>query len=171
MEGEREGTSKLIVSVSFGSHASFKWKKGKSCPDGEISSCWLGHGDILVVDGRCQDEFLHCTDPRLEQERTDVTFRWNKQHSVSCPLRTGLVCLLLPTCAQGSSAAVSGGRERGGVGDGAFWAFWVLLEVLCTWRGTRFAGLSPHLCGPRVTEVCLSLDTHVGRRLAGTFSA
>ena len=57
------GTSKLIVSVSFGSHASLKWK-GTSCPDGEVSSCCLGHGDILVMDGQCQDEFLYCTDPR-----------------------------------------------------------------------------------------------------------
>ena len=32
------GTSKLIVSVSFGSQALFKWK-GKSCPDGGVSSC------------------------------------------------------------------------------------------------------------------------------------
>ena len=35
------GTSKLIVSVSFGSQASFKWK-GKSCLDGEISS-WMAN--------------------------------------------------------------------------------------------------------------------------------
>ena len=35
-EGGGGGTSKLIVSVSVGSHASFKWK-GKSCPDGEVS--------------------------------------------------------------------------------------------------------------------------------------
>ena len=42
----RVGTSKLIVSVSFGSRASFKWK-GKSCPDGEVSSCCIGHGDIF----------------------------------------------------------------------------------------------------------------------------
>ena len=71
----RGGTSKLIVSVSFGSHASFKWK-GKSCLDRVVSSCCLGHGDILVMDGQCQDEFLHCTDPGLEQERIYVTFRW-----------------------------------------------------------------------------------------------
>ena len=33
----RVGSSKLIVSVSFGSLVSFKWK-AKSCLDGEISS-------------------------------------------------------------------------------------------------------------------------------------
>ena len=26
--------------------------------------------------GQCQDEFLHCTDPGLEQERINVTFHW-----------------------------------------------------------------------------------------------
>ena len=67
------GCSKLIVSVSFGSTALFK-RKGKSCLDGDASSCFLGHGDILVME--CQDEFLHCTDPGLEQERINVTFRW-----------------------------------------------------------------------------------------------
>ena len=113
--GRGAGTSKLIVSVSFGSHVSFKWK-GKSCPDGEVSSCCLGHGDILVMDGQCQDEFLHCTDPGLEQERINVTFRWIKRHTASCTLRTGVVCCL-PTCGHRSSAAVSGG-----VGGGTFWA-------------------------------------------------
>ena len=107
----RCGTSKLIVSVSFGSLVSFK-RKAKSCLDGEISSCCLGHGDILVMDGQCQDEFLHCTDPGLEQERINVTFRWIKQHTVSCPLRTGVACCL-PTCAQGLSILVAGVVEKG----------------------------------------------------------
>ena len=82
------GDAKLIVSVRFGSPATFKWNC-KSCPDGEVSSCWLGHGDILVTDGQCQDEFLHCTDPGLEKERINVTFRWIKRHTASCALRTG----------------------------------------------------------------------------------
>ena len=74
--------------MSFGSLATFKWK-GKSCPDGEVSSCCLGHGDILVMDGQCQDEFVHCTDLGLEQERINVTFRWIRRHTVFCALRTG----------------------------------------------------------------------------------
>ena len=57
----RVGEAKLIVSVSFGTRAPFKWK-GKSCPDSDANSCWLNHGDLLVMDGQCQDEFLHCTD-------------------------------------------------------------------------------------------------------------
>ena len=88
------------------------------------------------MDGQCQDEFLHCTDPNLEQERINVTFRWIKRHAAFCPWRTGEV-YFLPTCAQGSSAAVTD------VGSGAFWALWVLLGVLCIWGVARFAGLSP----------------------------
>ena len=125
--------AKLIISVSFGTTALFKWK-AKSCPDGETSLCCLDHGAILVMDGQCQDEFFHCTDPGLEQERINVTFRWIRQHTASCPLRTGLVCCL-PTCAQGSSAAVTKI-----VGYGVFLA---LLGVLCMWGGAGFAGLSP----------------------------
>ena len=125
------GVQKLVVAVSFGARALFKWK-GKSCPDGEAHLCCLGHGDILVMDGQCQDEFLYCTDPGLEQERIDVPFRWIRQHTPTCLLRTGVVCCL-PACAQGSSAAVT--RI---VGDGAFWAFWVLLGVLCNGRCWRW---------------------------------
>ena len=58
------------------------------------------------MDGQCQDEFLHCTSPGLDQERINVTFRWIRQHTTSCALRAGVVCCL-PTCAQGSSAAVT----------------------------------------------------------------
>ena len=74
------GEAKLIVSVSLGTQALFKWK-GKSCPSNGGRSCWLDHGDILVMDGRCQDKFLHRTDPCREQERINITFRWIKQHS------------------------------------------------------------------------------------------
>ena len=60
----RSGVHKLIVSVSFGASVLFKWK-GKSCLDSVERSCWLGHGDILVMDvsslykswsGTCADE-------------------------------------------------------------------------------------------------------------------
>ena len=75
--GER-GEAKLIVSVSFGTRALFLWR-GKSCPNNDGHSCWLGHGDILVMDGQCQDEVRHCTDPGSDQERIHITFRWVKQ--------------------------------------------------------------------------------------------
>ena len=78
------GKQSSIVSVSFGSTALFKWNC-KSCPSNEGNSCWLGHGDALVMDGQCQDEFRHCTDPGSDQERiNNITFRWVKQHVAPC---------------------------------------------------------------------------------------
>ena len=50
------GEAKRIVPVSFGTQALLRWK-GKSCSDSGSSSCCIGHGDILVMDGQCQDEF------------------------------------------------------------------------------------------------------------------
>ena len=116
---------KLIVSVSLGASVLFKWR-GRSCLDSGERSCWLGHGDILVMDGQCQDEFLHCTSPGLEHERMNVTFRRIRQHTHFCPLfKAGVVCCL-PTCAKGSSVQVAGN-----LGYSCFWAFWFLLCVLC----------------------------------------
>ena len=104
----------------------------------------------LAMDGQCQDEFRNCTDG---------------QHTASCPLRTGVVCCL-PTCAQGSSAAVTGG-----VLVGTFLGFlgapWSLVYV----KSADITCVSPHIYRTRVTEVCLSLDTPIGRRLAGALSA
>ena len=68
------GDAKLIVSVSLGSFALFRWRR-QSCSSDEGRSCRLDHGDILVMDGQCQDEFLHRTDPGREQEWISVTFR------------------------------------------------------------------------------------------------
>ena len=68
------GDAKLIVSVSLGGSALFRWRR-QSCPDDEGHLCWLGHGDIFVMDGQCQDEFLHCTGSGRDQERINVTFR------------------------------------------------------------------------------------------------
>ena len=91
-----------------------------------VTHAWLGHGDILVMDGQCQDEFRHCTDPGSDQERINITFRWVKQHVASCSfLRTGVTCCL-PTCARGFSFS-----DTGIVGMGSFWAFWFLLGTLC----------------------------------------
>ena len=114
--------------MSFGTQALFKWK-GKSCSDSEAGSCCLGHGDILVMDGPCQNEILHCTDPGLEQARINVTFCW------TCALRTGG---MLP-------ATVCAGFIRfcfGFVGE------WWFLGLLCTpWslpacvQGSGYAGV------------------------------
>ena len=90
-----------------------KWK-GKSCSDNEAHLCCLGHGDTLVMDGQCQDKFLHCTSPGVEHERMNITFRWVKQH--------------VSSCAQGSSVLVTGI-----VGNGVFLGFlaspWCLVQM------------------------------------------
>ena len=96
----RQRESKLIVSMSFGDSALFKWKPGPSL-DSDASSSWLHHGDLLVMDGSCQDEYLHCTDPLRGGERVNITFRWIRKHVPQCPLAAGVVCCL-PTCAKGS---------------------------------------------------------------------
>ena len=94
------GDPKLIVSLSLGSSVTFKWK-AKSCSDSEASSCRLHHGDLLVMDGRCQDEYLHCTSPGLADRRVNVTYRWIRYHTLKCHLAAGVLGSL-PTCAQGS---------------------------------------------------------------------
>ena len=159
-----EGESKLIVSMSFGTQALFKWK-GKSCPSNDGHSCWLGHGDILVMDGQRQDEFRHCTDPGSDQERINITFRWVKQHVASCSfLRTGVTCCL-PTCARGFSFS-----DTVIVGIGSFWAFWLLLGTLCILGVLVFISLPPCVYKVWVSKMCPLLDTPCGRRSVGALS-
>ena len=155
--GER-GESKLIVSVSFGTQALFKWN-GKSCPSNDGHSCWLGHGDILVMDGQCQDEFRHCTDPSSDQERINITFRWVKQHVASCSfLRTGVACCL-PTCARVFSFS---GTEI--VEIGSFWGFLVSPWYFVHLGGASFASYLPCVYKVWVSKICPLLDTPCGRR-------
>ena len=155
------GDDKLIVSVSLGSSAVFRWRR-QSCPDDEGHLCRLGHGDILVMDGRCQDEFLHRTDPGREQERINITFRWVKQHVSHCPLfKTGVACCL-PKCAQGSSVPVMGN---------AVFVVFLCVFLVSSWclvhmENTSFASL-PVVYKTWVTDVCLLLDTPFGRRSVG----
>ena len=127
------GDAKLIVSVSLGSSAVFRWKR-QSCPDDDGHVCRLGHGDILDMDGQCQDEFLHRTDPGREQDRINLTFRWVKQHVSSCPLFKAGVACCFPTCAQGSSVSIVGNAVFG------VFFFWFLLGVLCIWGLLVFLG-------------------------------
>ena len=151
--------AKLIVSVSFGSSALFRWRR-QSCSDGEGHLCWLGHGDILVMDGQCQDEFLHCTSSGRDLERINDTFRWIKQHAL-CPfLKAGVACCL-PTCAQGSSVP-----NTGNFCFGLFLGFWISLQRLVHMGSSSFSGL-PFVCKTWVTLVCLLLDTPFGRRSVG----
>ena len=94
------GDPKLIVSLSTGSPVACKWK-AKSCSDSEASSCWLHHGDLLVMDGRCQDEYLHCASPGLADRRVNITYTWIRNHTSSRPLAAGVLGSL-PTCAHSS---------------------------------------------------------------------
>ena len=153
---------KLVVSVSLGNFALFRWRR-QSCPADEGRSCRLGHDDILVMDGQCQDEFLHRTDPGREQERINITFRWVKQRVSSCPLLKAGVACCLPTCAQGSSVPVMGNVVYG------FWGvLWFLLGVLRIWRVLVL--LVSLLCTRLGLLRCgLLLDTPFGRRLVGHY--
>ena len=103
------GDSKLIVSLSLGSSVTFKWK-AKSCSDSEGNSCRLHHGDLLVMDGRCQDEYLHCTSPGLAEKRMNITYRWIRHHTFGCPLAAGVLGSL-PACAKGSSVLGPGSGD------------------------------------------------------------
>ena len=96
------GEPKLIASLSLGDDVTFKWK-AKSCLDSEVGSCRLSHGDLLVMDGKCQDEYLHCTSPGLADRRVNITYRWIRNHTPSFPLDAGVLGTL-PTCVQGSPA-------------------------------------------------------------------
>ena len=133
------GDAKLIVSVSFGNAAVSRWRR-QSCPDDEGHLCWLGHGDILVKDGQCQDEFLHCTGSGRDQERINVTFRWIKQHVSSSPFLKARMACCLPTCARGSSVP-----DTGNLGFGGFGAFMFLFSALCI-LGVPALLVYPQLC-------------------------
>ena len=52
------GDAKLTVSVSLGSSAVFRWRR-RSCPDDDGHLCCLGHGDVHIMDGQRQDQFVH----------------------------------------------------------------------------------------------------------------
>ena len=145
------GEAKLIVSVSFGDAAVFRLRR-QSCPNNEGHLCWLDHGDLLVMDGQCQDEFLHRTDPGREQERINVTFRWIKQHVSSCPLfKAGMACCL-PTCAHISSVPV---MEN--VASGVFFGFLASSRCLVCMGGANLA--SPPVVHKTWLQRCASCRT------------
>ena len=98
----------------------------------------LDHGDLLVMDGLTQSEYVHCTASGLQGPRVNLTFRWVAQHIASCPL-AGVVGCVLPSCVQGLA-------EPGPRGDGSGENKWVLLLgvillliilVLSLWGSTR----------------------------------
>ena len=139
----KRGETKLIVSVSFGTQALFKWK-GKSCPNNDGHSCSLGHGDILVMDGQCQDEFRHYTDLLfLSKDRSGMLFA--------------------NVCAGFSFS----GTELAGKGCFlAFWSPWCLVHP----GGTSFGGYLSCVYKVWLSKMCLMLDTPCGRRSVGALS-
>ena len=93
----------LIVSVSFGASATFRWARNS---DRDGSSGWsqrLSHGDILVMDGKAQDQFEHWTEAGVQGERINLTYRWIKRHDPGCVSATTGVLCCLPSCAEGLS--------------------------------------------------------------------
>ena len=72
-------------------------RRGKSKVPSLIT---LDHGDLLVMDGLTQSEYVHSTASGLQGPRVNLTFRWVAQHIASCPL-AGVVGCVLPSCVQG----------------------------------------------------------------------
>ena len=142
----KRGESKLIVSMSFRASALFKWKPGPG-PDSDASSSWLHHGDLLVMNGRCQDEYLHCTDPLQGGERVNITFRWIRNHVPRCPVTAGVVCFL-PTCVKGSSVPTNAGSSLPG------FLLLVSLLVLVGWGLFRVVALVSTNLGLQCRSLC-----------------
>ena len=89
---------KLTVSMSLGNSVEFEVRRRVQ---GEVPSLiTLDQGDLLVMDGLTQSEYLHCTASGLQGSRVNLTFRWVAQHIASCPL-AGAVGCVLPSCVQG----------------------------------------------------------------------
>ena len=73
----------------------------------------MDHGDLPVMDGSCQDEFLHCTSPSLADRRVNITYRWIRYHPLVCRLTAGVLGSM-PTCARGSPILeAASGCKRG----------------------------------------------------------
>ena len=88
---------KVIVSMSLGHSALFKLRRRAS--ENTPSQIRLDHGDLLVMDGLTQYEYVHSTASELEGPRVNLTYRWISQHIRSCPL-AGLIGGALPSDAQ-----------------------------------------------------------------------
>ena len=144
-----QNSPKLIVSMSLGNSVEFKVRRGRC---GIPSPITLDHGDLLVMDGRTQSEYVHCTASGLQGPRVNLTFRWVAQHIASCPL-AGVVGCVLPSCVQG--LAEPGPRGDGGEGNkwSFFWGLVLLLLIMVSFllvgtlisirRGHRYSDQRP----------------------------
>ena len=112
------GEAKLIVSVSFGTRALFKWK-GKSCPGIEAGSCWLEHGDLF------RTSFFTARIPA-----------WNRRGLTLRSVGSSNMLRLVLSLGQGWRVVCQRVRRvhpflsRSLWRNGASWVFWVLLVGL-----------------------------------------
>ena len=87
-----------IISVTLGGARQFllKLKSGKHKTH-ERRRCFqasLGHGDLCVMGGRCQQHYLHKVPRHIghAEPRINATFRWITNHAPACPLSAGSAC-------------------------------------------------------------------------------
>ena len=118
---------KLIVSLSLGNPVEFKVRR---VSDSVTSSITLNHGDVLVMDGSAQSEYLHCTMPGLQGPRVNLSYRWVAQHtaSLSTRRRSGLFAPIV--CARFGRARFSILGERGKNNWSFSWELAFLLLIL-----------------------------------------
>ena len=117
-----------------------------------LSSIRLDHGDVLVMDGLAQSEYVHCTASGLQGPRVNLALRWVAQHTASCPL-AGVMGCVLPSCVQGLAEPDSRGDWEKGNKWSSFWRLVLLLLILVSVllagtlinirRGHRYSGQRP----------------------------
>ena len=122
-----QNSPKLIVSMSLGNSVEFKVRRGRGSVPSLIT---LDHGDLLVMDGLTQSEYVHCTAFGLQGPRVNLTFRWVAQHIASCPLAGVVGCVLSPSCVQGLAEPSSRGDWGWGNKWSFFWGLVLLLLIL-----------------------------------------
>ena len=142
-----QNAPKLIVSMSLGNSVEFKVRRRGQ---GNVPSLiTLDHGDLLVMDGLTQSEYVHCTASGLQGPRVNLTFRWVSQHIASCPLAGAMGCVL-PSCVQGlAEPGPRGGENKWSSSWGWVLLLLILVSVLLIGtlinirRGHRHSGQRP----------------------------
>ena len=145
-----QNAPKLIVSMSLGNSVDFKVRRRGQ---GKVPSLiTLDHGDLLVMDGLTQSEYVHCTASGLQGPRVNLTFRWVAQHIASCPL-AGVMGCVLPSCVQGLAEPDPRGDWEKGYKWSSSWGLVLLLLILVSVllvgtlinirRGHRHSGQCP----------------------------
>ena len=69
----------------------------RRAPDDVPSPIWVDHGDLLVMGGLAQSEYVRRTVSGMQGLRANLAFRWITQHVASCPpAAVGVMCCALP---------------------------------------------------------------------------